>query len=481
MTDSTLKSELAEIPAIDWETLLATDSAPYGLTDAGFLPKPYGRLLAEGLALSRDLFGDEIDLERGTVIRKLIELSALENARTYTMMAGIVDNLTIPTAMGAALSRLGQEVGLPRPFLNAEGKVTLALAVPLTDEMPAVTVPQGARMLTPGGHHISTKSSVIFDGSSPTLTVDVEGFHPGPEHNLDPALPMQKIDRWNPLDIKLEPLRAIAAGLGAGKTAENVVKIDHTSKLSGGEMRWQDDRYRQMLLRAPRSVWTVDAMQSAVADIPGVRQVKLVDLQGGLDIDMPIFGTFNFGNRVFGTERDLASPYYFTVLVAPSPAAIWDGPDGLAALVADTLEDLRPIGVFPDIREAAQVNVGIKAEIVVDGVPLPSGDRATINRSAAAVALKSRIIKRIQGYISGMGFGDTISPAKISWSIMNETGVADVRNLQLIRYPLPAYEADLSDRSTAGQVEVLDCGVSLKTEPDQIAVYIDDANDLKII
>lgn len=481
MTDDTLKTELAEIPAIDWDDLLTTSAAPYGLTDAGYLPKPYGRIVAEGLALARELFGTDIDLEQGTVVRKLIEMSALESARTYAMMAGIVDDLTVPTARGAALSRLGEELGMPRPFLNSEGKVKLVLKVALSNAMPEIVIPQGTRLLTPGGHHVATKQSVIFNGSSTEISVEIEGFHPGPEHNLDPGIPEQKIDRWNSLDAKIDLLRDVAANLGPDKKAEDVCGILHTESLSGGELRWSDDRYRQMLLRAPRSIWTVDAMQAAIAMVPGVRQVKLVDLQGGLDIDMPIFGTFNFGDRIFGTERDLASPYYFTVLVAPAPSAVWDGPDGLAALVAETLEDLRPIGVFPEIREAAMVNIGVQADLIVDGVPLPLGDRDSVNRSAAAVALKSRITKRVQGYVEALGFGEEISPTKISWVIMNETGVADIRDLRLIRYPMPENETNLTQTTTFGTIEVLDCGQSLKTESDQIAVYIDDPGGLKII
>jgi hypothetical protein len=246
-------------------------------------------------------------------------------------------------------------------------------------------------------------------------------------------------------------------------------------------MRWPDDRYRQMLLRVPRSIWTVGAMQLAVSLVPGVRQVKLVDLQGGLDIDLPIFGTFNFGERVFGTERDLASPYYFTVLVAPTLAAVWDGPDGLAALVAETIEDLRPIGVFPEIREAAEINVGVLAEIVVDGVPMPAGDRGSVNASAAGQALKRRIASRIQGYIDGLGFGESVSPAKITWAILSETGVADVRNLRLIRYPKSSTSLDFDNRVEEGAVEILGPGESLPTEQDQVAVYVDELDDLVIV
>lgn len=476
-----VKKELAELPAIDWDTLLSTAQAPYGLTDAGYLPKPYGRLLAEGLALAEKLFGPEIDIAPGSVIRKLVEMSAVEHARTYALLAGVIDNLTVPTATGDALSRLGEELGLPRPFLTAKGQVKLAFRGPFTAARSAVVLPAGLRLQTPGGHHVALSESVRFTEQRKEAVVPVEAFHPGHEHNLDPSQPPQKIDRWNPVDPGRETLMAIAAEMGPGKTAEDVCAIEHTAILAGGELRWPDDRYRQMLLRAPRSIWTVEAMELAVRLVPGVRQAKLVDLQGGLDIDHPIFGSFNFGERVFGTERDLASPYFFTVLVAPTPAAIWDGPDGLAALVAETLEDLRPIGVFPEIREATEVNVGVRAEIVVDGIPLPSGDRASVNASPAAQALKRRIAERIKGYVESLGFGEQVSPAKISWAILNETGVADVRQIRLTRYPLPATEQEFATAANPAAAQVLDCGAALRTEPDQVAVYVNDIDDLLIV
>ena len=50
----------------------------------------------------------------------------------------------------------------------------------------------------------------------------------------------------------------------------DVIGVEHTQPLIGGELQWPDDRYRDLLLAAPRSVWTVDAIRIAArtADIP---------------------------------------------------------------------------------------------------------------------------------------------------------------------------------------------------------------------
>ncbi|MEQ8766309.1 MAG: hypothetical protein RL885_20510, partial [Planctomycetota bacterium] len=115
MTTNELKKALAEVPSIDWDTLLSTESAPYGLTEVGYLPKPYARLLSEGLALAERLFGPELDTSRGSVVRKLVEMASLEHARTYALIGGVIDDLTVPTARGDALSPRGKVAAGPAP------------------------------------------------------------------------------------------------------------------------------------------------------------------------------------------------------------------------------------------------------------------------------------------------------------------------------------------------------------------------------
>src|SRR5438067_2413287 len=79
--------------------------------------------------------------------------------------------------------------------------------------------------------------------------------------NLDPAAVPQKIDRWNELDP------ALADCLAVRDAAQSTLKVDiqHTEKLTGGELQWPDERYRDLLLRAPRSIWTADAIEIAVS------------------------------------------------------------------------------------------------------------------------------------------------------------------------------------------------------------------------
>lgn len=481
MSNENISKILSDLPAIDSSILGSTGNGPYGLTDSGYLPKPYARLVSEGLANARALMGAEVDVGPGSVIRKLIELVAIEQSRAYAMLGAVVDDLTVPTARAEGLDRLGGELGLPRPFQSATGQVALALLGALPAGIAELVVPAGTRMLTPGGHHAATTQSARLTAAAPSQTVTAEAFYPGPEHNLDPSAAAQKIGTWHPEDEKIEPIAAIAAIRGAGTTLEAVVKITHSQPLTGGELRWSDERYRSLLLRAPRSTWTSEAIEVATGLIPGVREVKVIDLYGGLDVDMSIFGNFNFAERVFGSERSLVTPYLFTILVATTAAAIWTGPDGLAAQVAATIEDLRPIGIFPEIREATQVSVGVRADIVIEGIPLPSGDRATINASASAMTFKQRLIERCRAYVDRLEFGDPVSPAKLTWALMGEPGVVDVRGLRLIRYPRPPEQIDFTSAASASEPEILDCGAAVSLGRDQIAQFIDNPADLTIV
>ena len=468
--------DVADVLAVDATVARTTGAADFGITTTGFNAKPFARLLAEKLALARALFDESLDLTSGSAIRKLLEVSALEDARTWAALASMYDNAFVATATGEALSRLGEELGLPRPFLQATGRVKLKLVGTLPAGIAQLEIPRGARLLTPGGHHVATDERVVLSASQKERDVAVIAFFPGPEHDLDPSVPSGRIDRYNALDPKLEELVSDEQLAGAP-----LLGVEHTQPLIGGELQWPDDRYRDLLLAAPRSVWTVDAIRIAASLVPGVRQVQVRDAWGGLDIRQSIFGNFNFIERLFSEERDVASPYYFTVLVAPTPAAIVDGPDGVRLAVASAIEDLRPVGIFPEIELADVVGIGVRAEIAVRGIPMPSGSRATVNASTAAAALKQRLLQRVRKYVDGLSFGEPVGAAAVTWALMNEPGVADVRNLELLRFPPSWDSVDVTGATPPTGPEPFACGLNVSLQGNQIAVLVDDPDRLTIV
>jgi hypothetical protein len=427
--------DLRDVLNLDETVLRSTGAEDYGITSTGFVPKPFARLLAEKLALARALFGDELDLTSGSAVRKLLELTALEDARTWASMADIYDNSYIPTATGDGLSRLGTEYGIPRPFLEARGTVTLKLNGAIPQGFSPIVLMRGARMFTPGGHHAVLDETVTLTAAQPEQNVFVSAFYPGESHNLNPQNdPQQKLTSWNYSHPALDQLLKARRKAGeAGQVFD--VLIEHTGPLTGGDRRWSDARYRALLLNAPRALWNADAIRIALTLVPGVKQVMIRDGWGGLDIYQSIFGNFNFIERVFSAERDLGSPYYFEVIVAPTEGAIWEGETGLRVSIENAIEDLRPISIFPRIVRAERVYLGIAAQLVVRGIPLPGNTRAAMNASPLAAALKKRLLQRIQAYLDTIQFGEPVRLAEITWAIMSEPGIVDVIGLNLVRYP----------------------------------------------
>lgn len=476
---ATTSVQTADVLAVDAEVARSTGAERYGITATGFVPKPFSRLLAEKLALARALLGEDLDLRSGSVIRKLLEVSALEDARLWAALATMYDDGYVVTATGEALSRLGLELGLPRPHLEARGTVTLKL----DGELPAgesVTIARGTRLSSPGGHHVATDESVVISNASTERPVTVVAFFPGPEHDLNPGVPAQTLDRFHPLDPKLADLFALQdSAAAAGSPFE--IKIEHDEPLSGGAQFWPDARYRELLLRAPRSTWTADAIEIAVSLVPGVRQVAVRDEWGGLDIRQSIFGNFNFIERLFAGERDIGSPYYVTILVAPTPAAIWEGPDGLQAAIEAAIDDLRPLSIFPDIVPADQLGIGVRADLVVRGLPLPSGSRDTVNASEPARALKERLLGRLRRYVESLGFGEPVRHSEVVWALMSEPGIADARDVHLLRYPAAFEELDFGNPVAEKAIQELGCGENATLDVNQIAVLVDDPDRLRIV
>jgi hypothetical protein len=488
MTDDT-SLDLTDVLAVDDTVTRSTGSAHFGVTDSGFLPKPFTRLLAEKIALAQQLIDPDIDLSSGSVLRKLLEITALEDARTWASLAAEYDDSFVSTARGRALSDLGAELGITRSFRTATGTVTLTLAAALPAGIAQLVLPRGSRLSTPGGHRIALAAGVQFAAGVSTAVAPVTSFDPGPVGNLDPAVTdaagghPQRIDRWEVSDAKLQPMLAAdqAAGLpaDASATGQGLVRIQHTQALTGGNVQVDDDSYRALLLAAPRSVWTPESIAATVALVPGVRQVAVRDGWGGLDLSASIFGEFNFIERLFQADRDLSSPFFVTVLVAPTEAAIFDGPTGLRAQVQQAIRDVRPIGIFPDVVQADQVFFAVQAEVLTAGVPLPSGSVPSRNSSPSALALKQRLAARLHAVVDGLQLSQPVRAAAITAALMAEPGVADVSQLHLVRFPA-AVDPVGSGGTLDSETQTLGLDENLVLGADQIAVLVDAPDRLTV-
>lgn len=479
MTDSL---DLTDVLAIDDVVTRSTGSAQFGVTAAGYLPKPFTRLLAEKIALAQQVVDPDIDLSSGSVVRKLLEIASLEDARTWAALGAAYDDCFVTSATGRALSDLGAELGIARPFQCATGTVTLTVSGTVPAAVAPLTIPRGARLTTSGGHRVALASTVVVNVGTTSVAAPVVSVDPGEVGNLDPSKDdgagghPQRLDRWETADAKLTALLEAddAAGLapGASATGTGLVRIQHTAALTGGEVPWDDAPYRAILLRAPRGLWSVDAIAATVALVPGVRQVAVRDGWGGLDLSQSIFGDFDFIERLFAAERDIASPFFVRVLVAPTDAAIWDGPGGLRAAVETAVRDVRPVGIFPEVVEADQVYVAVQADVVTRGLTLPTGSPDVVNANPAAVALKARLVERLHGVVDGLALGEPVRVAAVLHALMSEPGVTDVVHLRLVRYPREVDRMG-STMGVDATPQVLGRDENLTLAGDQIAVLVD--------
>jgi len=467
----------------DIETLMRTslDDPAYGITDEGFVPKPLARLLTEKLAAAKVLFGEDVDLTSGSAIRKLLEIMAMEESRCWEHVGRGYDDTFISTAQGEALSMLGAELGYPRPHYRSEGTIKVSLATDLPDGTTELVLERGLRLLTDGGHDFFNEERTVLTNDKRSADLSVTAFHPGHGHNLDPALEVdsaypQKLSSVNPDDTKASTIRSLETTLG-----QSLLTIEHTAKTTGGELYWDDETYRDQLLSYPRNLWSSEGIERIIARVPGVRQVVIKDKYGGLDINQAIFGNFNFIERLFSEERSLGSPYYFSILVATDTGAIWDGPGQLSERIEEAVDEIRPIGIFPNIEQAQMVGIGLQCSLTVEGLPIPSGSTSAVNQSAEAIALKQRILERIRRYINYLRIGESIRYSEILWAIMEEPGVVDCTALQLRRYP-PSFEIlDLTDTGSLPDIEILAETKSIDPGPKEVPVLVEDSDHMVII
>jgi hypothetical protein len=102
-----------------------------------------------------------------------------------------------------------------------------------------------------------------------------------------------------------------------------------------------------------------------------------------------------------------------------------------------------------------------------------------VNQSPAAKALKTRLLERLRKYIEGLAFAQPVRAAEVTWALMNEPGIADLKQLRLLRYP--AHLTGMSFAQGAStDPQILNCGQNADIQANEIAVFVDDDSRLTI-
>ena len=381
----------------------------YGVTQAGFVVKPFAAVLEEKLALARTLFGPDVDLGSTSALRKVLDVVSIEDHELWKgLEAGYYANF-VSTASGDALDLLGDDLGLARAEEQAVGAVVFTLS----GEAPgrSYVLPAGTLVETAApAVRFRTTEAVTLSGTSTSASASARAVLPGPAG----AVAKDAVALVNPVYAQ----RFLSLGTATVAVA-NPAAFAREAPFEG------DESYRARLLRMPRTLFTEQSVRAAVLEVDGVRDCKIDDPLGGVDVSRSVFQSFVYDRRRFGQARTLGSPYFFDVYVAAEAGYAWEGADGVPGLreaVADAVDAVRPVGIFPNVRPADAVVVGVRADVLI---------RPGLQAAAVDAALRGVFERRV----TGLGLGRGVLAAEVTRDFMNVPGVVDVQNLHLRRYP----------------------------------------------
>lgn len=419
----------------------------YGVTDGGFVPKPFDVILGDAMDRARAVFGPDADLSATGVLGKILQITADEDALLWSRLEDLYYSSFVSTATGADLDLLGEDLGIPRPLARAQGVVRLTVDRPLPDR--SYTLPRGTVLLTGSAPILAfhTNDVVRLGSDRPVVEAPAVADLPGPSGNVAAAA-----------ITTVDPLYAVKV---AGVTPPASVAVTNEAPFAGGDSTVDDTAYRGLLLGTPRTLWTREAVKAAVLRVRGVLDVLLADPLGGVDVTQSHFGLFAFDQRLFLGERRVGEPYFFDVVVAHDAALPWrtDGVvRGVRERVADEVERLRPVGVHPRIVPADHIEIGVRARVTTEAGQDPQALRAALTQRLAADIGRHRL-------------GEAVLFSQVVRAFTEQPGVLDVQDLRLRRDPPAFGRLTLGAVPFQSQVVEAAVGENLELGRTEIAVF----------
>ncbi|MGX1886723.1 baseplate J/gp47 family protein [Streptomyces sp. NPDC055287] len=438
-----------------------TSEERFGVAEDGFVVKGIDRIIADQQTRARAMFGDDVDLTSGSALRKVLDAVAFDTHELWRALESQYYGTFITTAQGRSLDLLGCDLGLRRRELRARGPVFLTTGKEDPDRPYAL--PQGTVIVTepPADQPVlafrSTRAAILSTEQK-TATIEVEAVARGDDGNISAGTKMRLDPEWARHNLNL----------GAAE-----VKAVAQQTFHDGDVGESDAVYRARLLGVPRTVWTQEALLAQVLDVNGVRDAAIFDPLGGVEATRRAFGTFRFGSRAFSREHQTGSPYFFDIVVAAEPGWPWNNGEALISGVYDEVLDAvrqwRPVSIFPDILAANQVDVGIRATLVVEA-------------GHDEEAVKGAILDAVRASVNRLRLGHGVLHSDIVLSARTAAGVVDVQNLRLRRFA-PAFGQTSYGGGTYGGSQELSVGENLDLAPDEIARFSVDTSmaDLQVV
>ncbi|MFF8605518.1 baseplate J/gp47 family protein [Streptomyces sp. NPDC015346] len=438
-----------------------TSEERFGVTEDGFVVKGIDRIIADQQDRARAMFGDDVDLTSGSALRKVLDAAAVGTHELWRALESQYYGSFITTAQGPSLDLLGRDLGLRRRELRARGPVALTLADAVPDR--GYVLPQGTVMVTvasPDAPALAFRSTgaVTLTKERSTATVEIEAVARGAAGNISVGRQLEPDPQWARHNLNL---------------GTAVIKAVVGRDFQGGELGEPDAVYRARLLGVPRTVWTQEALLAQVLDVNGVRDAVIFDPLGGVEATRRTFGTFRFGSRGFSRARQTGSPYFFDIVVAPEPGWPWTQGEasfpGLYGEVLDVVRQWRPVSIFPALLAANQVDVGIRATLVIEA-------------GHDEEAVKGAILGAVRASVNRLRLGHGVLYSDIVLSARTAAGVVDVQNLRLRRFA-PAFGQTYYGGATYGGAQELSVGENLDLAPDEIARFSVDTSmaDLQVV
>lgn len=306
------------------------------------------------------------DVSIGSVTRTLLETLARELADAEAQLGIVYESAFVETATARSLDRVVALLGITRRRADTPlGKVRLHRR---SGTSGLVTVPVGTEVLTAEGARYRTTREVVLQRGETSVEVAVAGLE-----RSTPLVEAGALDRLS---------QAVAGIDRVGNDAP-------THRAATAET---DDELRARARRAFHGVGrgTLDALVHGVAGLAGVVSgVEVEERPGGLA----------------GVVRlDVA-------FVDP------DDVDHLA-LVATTIERLRPAGIRVDWAPAGAVDVALRIErLVLVGSSRPTGE---------VEAVRTGLTDRLVAALRDLGPGGTLSAARLAAVALADPSIEDV-------------------------------------------------------
>lgn len=437
---------------------MAPNGVPrFGVTDDGYVVKGLDVVLAESLARARAAFGPDVDLTATSPLRKILEVTATEDAELWKRLEASYYAGFVSTADGESLDLLGEDIGVDRRAVHAVGEVTFTLAAGVPGRTYLVN--EATVLTTAAGTLFTTTHAVTLTAAVPTATTGVLALDRGASGDVATAA-----------ITAIEPAHAAVYFADLGPAT---ITVTNAAPTAGGSLPEPDDVYRGRLVGTSRTLWTIEAVQQAVLAVDGVVDVLISDPLGGVDVSQSYFGLFDFGRRLFAAERRFGEPYLFDVVVAHEFRWPWrtqGAVPGVLERVRAALDLVRPPGVHPNVLEADHVDVGVRARVVVQ----PGYDQD---------ALLARVLQRFGSEAATLRLGGDVLFAQVMRAFTDEAGVLDVQAMHLRRGPGVFGRFSLGPVGFQSVAYEAGVGENLVMGPTELAVFRPDAglNDIEVV